>query len=324
MPCPWLEAATSHNASNRNGLKVLIPSLLIIVLALTSAAILPWSLRAGDSSATYHQVENWARLPGGTQWGVMSAVGVDAKGSVYAFQRDEPSSKVIVFDSHGKNAKTWGENAFEYPHGLKVTRDGSVWVTDRKMQQAFKYDPDGKLLLTIGKKDVAGDNNSQDTFNGVSDVVVAENGDIFASDGEGANSRVVKFSKDGKFIKSWGTKGSGPGEFNTPHAIAIDSKGRIWVCDRGNKRLEVFDQDGKYLDQMTQFGTPVSLFISKDDVMFVADPAPENRVVIGTTDGKVLEKIEGLDSAHGIAVDSSGAIYVAESAGKSVLKFVKK
>jgi sugar lactone lactonase YvrE len=192
------------------------------------------------------------------------------------------------------------------------------------MQQALKFDVSGRLLMVIGKKDVAGNNESTDTFNGVSDVAVAGNGDIFAADGEGGNSRVVKFSKEGRFIKSWGTKGSGNGEFNTPHSIAIDSKGRVWVCDRGNKRLQVFDQDGKYLDQMSQFGTPVSVFITKDDVMYVADPAPENQIVIGTMDGKVLERIEGLDSAHGVAVDSRGAVYVAESAGKTVLKYVKK
>jgi len=293
-----------------------------IVFAALVAGSMPTTARGAD--ATYHLVEHWAQLPPGTEWGVMTAVGVDAQNNVYAFQRSEPTSKVIVFDAHGKHLRTWGEGAFTYPHGLRVLGDGFVWIADRQMQQVLKYDATGKLMLSLGRKGVAGDNNSADAFNGASDVVTAPNGDIFVSDGEGGNSRVVKFAKDGTFIKSWGTKGAGQGELNTPHNIAMDSKGRVWVCDRGNKRLQVFDQNGTYLDQMTQFGAPASIFITRDDVMYVAASEPENRVTIGTTDGKVLETIEGLNYPHGIAVDGNGAIYVAESFGKAVLKFVKQ
>jgi DNA-binding beta-propeller fold protein YncE len=297
----------------------------LCVAAWTVAMVNPAKVLAGqDAGSSYKLVENWAQLPSGKQWGQMSAVGVDAKGNVYAFERAEPSS-IIVFDDHGKYLKTFGDESMTYAHGLSVARDGSIWATDRKVEQAFKFDSNGKLLLTLGQKNVAGDNTSPDSFNGVSDIAVATNGDIFASDGEGANTRVVKFAKDGKFIKMWGTKGSGQGQLNTPHNLAIDSKGRVWVADRGNKRLQVFDQDGKYLDQMTQFGTPVSLAFDKNDVMYVADGAPENQVVIGTTDGKVLETIHGLDAAHGIAVSPSGSIiYVSETGGKSVLKYAKK
>ena len=298
-----------------------IAAAAIVLVALTVGAM-PTTARA--AGGTYRLVENWAQLPPGTQWGVITAVGVDAQDNVFAFQRSEPTSKVMVFDAHGKYLRTWGEGAFTYPHGLRVLRDGLVWIADRQMQQVLKYDAGGKLLMSLGQKGVAGDNNSTDKFNGASDVVTAPNGDIFVSDGEGGNSRVVKFSKDGTFIKSWGTKGAGQGELNTPHNIAMDSKGRVWVCDRGNKRLQVFDQSGTYLDQMTQFGAPAAIFIAKDDVMFVAASEPENKVTIGTTDGKVLDTIEGLNYPHGIAVDGSGAIYVAESFGKAVLKFVKQ
>jgi DNA-binding beta-propeller fold protein YncE len=278
-------------------------------------------VRAAQTLGTYKLVDNWAQLPSGMKWGVMTAVGVDSKDNVYAFQR-EVATEVLVFDSQGKYLKTWGEGLFEYPHGLRVTADDSVWLTDRKMQQMFKFDLNGTVLMTLGKKDVVGDNDSQDTFNGVSDVVVGANGDLFVSDGEGGSNRVVRFSKDGKYIKSWGTKGSGPGEMSGPHNIAMDSKGHLWVSDRGNKRIQIFDQDGKFIDQMTQFGTPAAIFITKKDIVYVADPVPENRVVIGTTDGNVLQKIEGLDNAHGIAVDSHGTIYVAESFGHNVLKYV--
>lgn len=254
----------------------------------------------------------------------MSAVAVDGAGRVYGLQRDEPTSKVLVFDAAGRYVKSWAEGAFPYAHGMRVLRDGFIWATDRKMQQVLKFDADGRQLMSLGRKDVAGDNDSEDTFNGVSDVAMADNGNLFVSDGEGGNSRVVKFSRDGVFLKSWGTKGSGPGELSTPHCIAIDGRGRVWVCDRGNKRLQVFDQEGHYLSQTTEFGTPVSVAFDADDVMYVATGAPENWVAIGTADGKLLGKIEGLDSPHGIAVDGSGAIYVAQSAGKAIVKFVKK
>jgi sugar lactone lactonase YvrE len=292
----------------------------LLVLGL-GASIRPVEVR---TAAKYQLVENWAQLPPGTQWGVMSWVSVDARGQVYAFQRDEPTSKVLVFDTNGKYLRGWGEGEFPYPHSLRVLRDGFIWLTDRKSQQLLKFTPEGKLLLALGEKGVAGDNTSRTTFNGVSDVVMAANGDLFVSDGEGGNTRVVKFSRDGTFIKYWGTKGSGPGEFGGPHCVAMDSQGRVYVCDRGNKRIQVFDQEGRYLSQMAQFGTPVSIAFGKDDLMFVAAPAPENRLTIGTTSGQVVETMDGLNSAHGIAVDGQDNLYVAESAGKAVLKYVRK
>jgi peptidylamidoglycolate lyase len=295
-----------------------------VVPTLCAAIVLLVSIVEQPLASGYRLVENWAHLPPGVEWGVMTAVSVDAHDNVFAFQRSEPTSKVMVFDAHGTYLETWGENAFTYPHGLRVLGDGLVWIADRQMQQVLKYSPHGQLLMSLGQKGVAGDNDSTDRFNGASDVVTAPDGDIFVSDGEGGNSRVVKFSKDGAFIKAWGTKGAGQGQLNTPHNIAMDSKGRVWICDRGNKRLQVFDQNGAYVDQFTQFGTPAAIFITKDDVVFVAASEPENFVTIGTTDGRVRDKIEGLASPHGISVDSTGAVYVAESFGKAVLKFVKE
>jgi DNA-binding beta-propeller fold protein YncE len=291
----------------------------VVVAVVLVAAADPFTA----AESRYTRVDDWAQLPPGYAWGTMSAVAIDARGNVYGFQRDDPTSKVIVFDAHGKHVKTWGEGAFPYAHGMRALRDGFIWTTDRQAQLVLKFDADGKQLFALGQKNVAGTMESTDAFNGASDVAMAENGDIFVSDGEGQNTRIVRFSKDGRFIKAWGSKGSGPGQLQTPHAIFIDGKGRVWVADRGNKRLQIFDQDGKFLDQMTQFGTPVSLFI-KGDMLYVAAPAPENKVTIGTTDGKVLDTIEGLDAPHGIAVDANGAIYVAQSGGKSIVKFVRK
>ena len=140
-----------------------------------------------------------------------------------------------------------------------------------KGHQVFKFSPDGKVLMTLGKAGVAG--NGPDEFNAPSAVLVAPNGDIFVADGHGreTNARIVKFSKDGKFIKTWGKKGSAPGEFDIPHALAIDSQGRLFVGDRQNNRIQIFDQDGKFLDQWTQFSRPSGIFIDKHDVIYVAD-----------------------------------------------------
>ena len=295
---------------------------LVLAVAGLLAAIHAASIRAADG--TYQRIENWAQLPAGTTWGVMSWVDVDASGNVYAFQRAEPSAKVMVFDAAGRYLRSWGETQFEYPHSLRVLRDGNVWLTDRKLQQVFKYDPAGKLLLTIGQRGVTGDNNSRDLFNGVSDIVMAADGTLFVSDGEGGNTRIVKLSKNGVFIKSWGSKGTAPGQLNGPHCVTLDSHGRVYVCDRSNKRIQVFDQNGTYLAQFTQFGTPASIVIGKDNVMYVAAGEPDNKVTIGTTGGTVVDTIEGLNSPHGMAVAPDGAIYVAQSAGKAVVKFVKR
>jgi sugar lactone lactonase YvrE len=312
-------------------LKYKILAVTLVLMAFVAVATIhPSNIRAADEK--YQLVENWAQLPQGMQWGVMSAVDVDSHGTIYAFKRSEPGEKagamtsmILVLDPHGKFLRSWGEHTFSSAHGLRVLRDGFVWITDKTGDQVFKFSPDGELLMTLGKKGVAGDNDSTDgTLNGPTDVVLAKNGDIFVADGESTNTRVVKFSKDGKFIKCWGTKGSAPGQLQTPHSIAMDSKGRLYVANRGNKRIEVFDQDGKYLDQMAQFGAPAGIFITKADVLYVVAGAPENTLTIGSIDGKVLDRVEGLNGPHALTVDSSGAVYVAEVAGQALAKYVKK
>jgi DNA-binding beta-propeller fold protein YncE len=280
------------------------------------------SARAAESH--YQLVENWAQFPAGvTKWGSATGVDVDAHDNVYVLHRNE-AMPVMAFDRNGKFLRAWGQGMFKTTHFLRVDRSGNVWVTDRADMQAFQFNSDGKLLMTLGKKGVTGGNDSQDTFNGMADLAVARSGDIFIADGEGPNTRVVKFSKDGKFQKWWGGKGTDAGQFNVPHSIAIDSKGRLYVADRSNNRIQIFDQAGKFLNQWTNLGTPWGLFV-RNDLTYIVDGTENNcLLIVGLKDGKVLEKIGGLANATAVAVDSNGAIYVAEVNGANVKKFVKK
>ena len=233
------------------------------------------------------------------QWAGVISVDPDAKGNIWVFHRSDPT--ILKFDPSGKLVASFGAGMFVQAHGMTIDRDGNIWVTDAqtkdgKGQQVFKLSPEGKVLMTLGKAGVAGE--GPDTFNGPADVVVAPSGDIFVADGHAAmaNGRIVKFSKDGKFIKAWGKNGTGPGEFNVPHSIAMDSRGRIFVADRSNSRLQIFDQDGKFIDQWKQFGRPSGVYIDKNDTIYVADsqrnatqnPGFTRGVRIGSAkDGKV-------------------------------------
>jgi DNA-binding beta-propeller fold protein YncE len=293
-------------------------------LALTAfvAAFGTGAVPAADSR--YQVVENWAQFPPGVlKWGPATGVDVDAHDNVYVLHRND-AMPIMVFDRHGKFLRSWGQGMFKTTHFLRVDRTGNVWVTDRGSMEAFQFSSEGKLLMTLGRKGVTGDNTAHDTFNGMADIAVARNGNLFIADGEGPNTRVAKFSKDGKFIKWWGGKGTGPGQFNVPHSIALDSKGRVYVADRSNNRIQIFDQAGKFLNQWTNFGTPWGLFI-KGDLIYVVDGTENNCLLIARIkDGKVVEKIDGLHNATAVTVDSTGAIYIGEVNGTNVKKLVKK
>jgi DNA-binding beta-propeller fold protein YncE len=295
-----------------------LKNLLVLAAFFTAAA----HARAGETH--YRLVESWAQFPPGVaKWGAATGVDVDAHDNVYVLHRNE-SMPVMAFDRNGKFLRAWGQGMFKTTHFLRVDPFGNVWVTDRGDMQAFKFDSSGKLLVTIGKKGVTGDNNSHDTFNGMADLAVAKNGDIFIADGEGPNTRVVKFSKDGAFVKWWGGKGTEPGQFNVPHSIAIDAKGRLYVADRSNNRIQIFDSNGKFLRQWTNFGTPWGVFVKKD-LIYVVDGTANNCLLIANIkDGKIIDRIDGLSNATAVAVDSTGAIYVGEVNGTNVKQFVKK
>jgi sugar lactone lactonase YvrE len=282
-------------------------------------ALLGGSTAAFATDQPYVLVENWGPHLHGIEWGQTAGLTIDADGRLYAFTRKP--IPVVEFDTDGKVLKTWGEGLFVYPHGIRVDRQGFLWLTDARARdgkghQVFKYSRDGKLLMTLGTAGVAGD--GPDTFNGPTDVAVAANGDIFVSDGHG-NNRIVKFSKEGKFIREWGKKGSAPGEFDLPHTVFFDKRGRLLVGDRSNKRIQIFDQDGNFIDQWTQFGSPSGIFITPDDVLYVVDYNDRKRLFIGNAkDGSIKYALENLTLAEGVAVDRTGAIFVSETiAGKS-------
>lgn len=284
----------------------------------------PLQVAFAQAARTYEEVVDWAQLPPDYVWQDMMAVDIDSKGDIYALQRTP--FQVMVFDSKGKFLRSWDTGMLPRVHGLRIDQEDNVWITDRKLHQVLKYTRDGKLLMELGMKGVAGDNDSKVALNGPADVAVGPNGDIFVADGEGPNTRIVKYSKDGKFLTMWGSKGSEPGQLLIPHSVFLDSRGRLYVANRGNKRIEIFDQKGALLGQITNAATPYGLFITRDNTIFVADgtDGSEGLSVLNIRSKKVLAKISGLKGSHMLTVDRKGAIYVAQVRGKSLRKFVRK
>jgi len=312
-----------------------VPSVLI---PLTFAVVLAGFAGARSTNAQaggFKAVPGWGQLPNGEKWGEVPNASVDPHGTIFVFRRAEPP--VIELSPDGKVVKTWGNGRYVWPHGLRFDRDGNLWITDGRAdngngQMVYKLTGDGsKVLLALGTKGVSGDGPNQ--FNGPCDVAIAPNGDIFIADGH-TNSRIVKYSKDGTFIKAWGKKGSAPGEFNLPHSLVFDSRGRLLVADRSNKRIQLFDQDGNFLDQWPQFGEASGLYIKSDDTLYVTDWQDKKAIFIGSAkDGSIKTKIEGLTLAEGLTVDKDGAIYSTETlpgqigdlvTGANIRKIVKQ
>lgn len=294
-----------------------------LCLAAAASGIPSHAVRA-QSDRTYVEQPNWAQLPPGTAWKDMMAVDIDSKGDIYALQRTP--FQVMVFDAKGKFLRSWSNGALPRAHGLRIDREDNVWITDRLLHQVLKYSRDGHLLMALGTKGVAGDNESTTALNGPADVAIGPNGDIFVADGESTNTRIVKYARDGKFLKFWGSKGSEPGHLLIPHSIFMDSRGRLLVANRGNKRIEIFDQEGALLGKISSGITPYGLFVTRDGTIYVADgtKGSESLTVLSGRDNKVLAQIPGLTGAHMLTVDRKGAVYIAEVRGTSLLKFVRK
>jgi DNA-binding beta-propeller fold protein YncE len=316
----------------------------------------------------YRMVEGWAQLPGGRPMGAVGKAAIDRDGrhlwAVIRCEaladparfgdecRDSKIDSVYKFAPDGKVVTSFGGGMFIWPHGLAMDPDGGVWVTDgvaanrvpkgdTRGQQVVKFSADGKVLIRLGTPGAIGGGPTH--FNAPSDVVVAPNGDVFVADGhnENGNNRIVKFSKDGKYLKEWGKTGYAPGEFRAIHAIAMDAKGRIFVGDRSNNRIQIFDQEGKFLTQWTQFGRPSGIAFDARGRIYVADsesddvqnPGWEMGIRIGDAQtGWVTEFIlfpwgdprrTAGNGAEFVAVDAEGNIYGGEPAPKQLRKYVR-
>ncbi|MBA4187071.1 MAG: hypothetical protein C0467_03550 [Planctomycetaceae bacterium] len=272
----------------------------------------------------YQVVAGWAQLPPKLELGPVSAVATDSKDRVFVAHRGP--KPILVFDRDGKFLRSWGDDHLKMPHGLRIDPEGNVWVTDLTYHLVMKFDPEGKLLLSLGKKGEAG--NKPDQFDRPTDVAFTPTGEFYITDGYG-NARVMKFDQTGKFLKQWGTKGKGEGEFNLPHAICLDAKGHVYVGDRENNRVQVFDADGKFLAQWKESGAPYGLFLAGDR-LFVADGRAGWVRVLGP-DGKSLGRWGEKGTAaghfqmpHMLCVDSRGDVYVAEVTNKRIQKFTAK
>ncbi len=343
-----------------------------------------------DAPNPYERIDDFFKMPPGRTWGSTSAVDIDKDGkSIWVAERCGANSclnapdvdPILLFDEHGNLVRSFGKGLMIFPHGIHVDSDGNVWVTDgqdnaprpqlppgtprptmtgpspeaTKGHQVFKFSPTGELLMTIGKP--GGATGPTECCWQPNDVITNDKGEIFIAEGHGQNQndRIVKFSKDGKFIQAWGTRGSGPLQFNQPHALAMDSKGNLYVGDRSNNRVLVFDKDMNQIAEWYQFSRPSGLYIDQHDVLYSADsesgsinPAHGDWIrgirIGSVTDGKVTAFIPdplptcprgtqpgnpptcgaGTWVAEGVAVDAAGNVYGAEVGPRKLAKYVKK
>jgi DNA-binding beta-propeller fold protein YncE len=328
----------------------------IILVALAFLAQAASAVR-NDLPRPYRTTRDWGELPAGVKWAAVTAVEPSPDGSIYVVHRcfanscaGRSEAPILKYDAKGKLLKAWGSGMFVFPHGATVDKDGHLWLTDArgengKGHQVFEFDKDGKVLMTLGKAGVSG--SGRDTFDQPTDVVVSPaTGDIYVTDSHrnGKNNRVVRFSRDGTYIKEWGGKGSGRGEMSEPHTIAMDSRGRLFVGDRENNRIQIFDQNGGYIDEWRQFGRPSGIFITADDTIYVADSESgpdtgaheltgiKKGIRIGSAkDGRVTAFIEDSEStapdhsgAEGVGVDSRGNVYGAVVRRQMLERHVKR
>jgi sugar lactone lactonase YvrE len=316
-------------------------ALLGFVIVLTSAPA--YSQRPSDPALLvpqtapaldYTAVADPLPIPAGTTMGAPASVAFDARGHLIVLTRGPQA--FFEFDDNGRFVRAFGGAMFTRSHGLRIDRDGNYWATDVGAHVVMKLTPAGQVLLTLGVKGEAGEWNESAgsrRLNQPNDVAIAPNGDVFVAQGhtpgEMGDPRVLKFDRSGKFIKSWGGKGKGAGQFEVAHGIAIDAKGLLWVADRENQRIQIFDQDGKFIREIKYAGLPCSLAIGADYIYMVNGFA--GQVLRLDLDGRVLAAVGKsgtgvgeFGEAHVVAVSPRKEIYVADSVNATVQKFVKR
>jgi sugar lactone lactonase YvrE len=296
--------------------RLLIPALSALLVCLAVGSVPGVS---AQSAGNYKVDQNWARLPAGTAWnGNTSWITADGKGQVVVLVRTAPYFRVLTRD--GALVKTFGDDGlFQSAHSVTIDAPGNFWVTDSAGHVVHKFGPDGRQLMTLGKKGVAGDNTSRDLFNQPNHVAIAPNGDIYVSDGY-VNARVVQFNKDGQFVRIiGGVKGSQPGQLQLPHGVALDSRGRILINDSDNQRVSVFDKDGKFVESWP-FPSRGGIAVAADDTVYVSDV--NVGIVNIVKNGKLIDSVMA-DRAHGMGIDTDGSIYVSGASRMTVLKITK-
>ena len=338
-----------------------------LTTSLIAAALLLTSVQHAHSQSyanPFRAVDGWAKPPAGREMGRVGDVEVDPDGKhIWAIVRCDPTmthgrecidsdlDPVIKFDPDGNAVKTFGGGMFIWPHGMDIEPDDNIWVTDaireewtpsgKRGHQVVKFSPEGEVLMRLGRPGVAGNDSSH--FNSPTDVVVARNDDVFVTDGHAAesNNRVVKFSKDGTYIKEWGGTGYAAGQLRLPHTIAIDSRGRIFVGDRENARIQIFDQDGNHIAIWRQFGRPSGIAFDKRGSIYVADSTSDDEknpgfaygIRIGDSErGWIRSFIQypwgdpRVARGHGtewVAVDAEGNLYGGEPYPRNIQKYVR-
>jgi hypothetical protein len=321
---------------------VVLTALIALPAAYACAADAPTTGLPDPFQAPQYQ---WAKPAGDGPWGSSAAIRRGPHNEIWAIDRcgvnscDGSSTPPInLLDvATGKPIRSIGAGLFVFPHGLHVDRRGNVWVTDgavskdgSKGVQVIELSPEGKVLMRLGTAGVRGDDATH--FQSPTDVITAANGDIFVADGHaaippfipaGLVPRIKKFSRDGKFIKQWGQAGDGPSEFSNPHSLAFDSRGRLFVADRGNSRIQIFNQDGKFLAQWSQFGRPAGFYIDKMDTLYAIDadsteaihPGWHKGVWIGSAKtGQPTAFVPDNSAGEGVVVDAGGTLYGAVNA----------
>ena len=266
----------------------------------------------GDRRYAVHR--KWAKLPAGQSFGFLSDLMVDAVGHVHVAQRGT-GRPVLVFDRDGKLVGSWGAGVLAEPHYINPARDGAILVADRDAHQVLRFDGKGQLLLALGQRHWP---SLAAPFNHPTAAAEAADGEIYVADGYG-NSHVHRFAAEGTLQASWGGPGSGPGEFTTPHAIAIDSRGRVLVGDRENNRVQIFDRTGTFLTAWTDFYHPMQIWIDGRDLVFVTDQVP--RISLLTLEGELVGRCRGaINGAHGLCGDADGNLYLAELPPQEITK----
>lgn len=298
-----------------------------LAVAALSTIVTAQNMLPSGPALPHRVVKDWAKLPEGWNFGETSGVAVDKDDNVWVFNRGP--HPVVQFDKNGNMLQAWKEVPVVSAHGMKVDPSGNIWAIDVKGHTLFQFNTAGKIQMVIGNagRQPAANNDTRDAFNEPTAVSFLPDGSFFVSDGY-KNSRVMKFDKEGVYEYQWGKKGTGDGEFDLVHDVALDNKGRVYVADRLNERVQIFDQRGKYLGKWTGLGSPWGLAFSAKENSFYMCDGKNNRIIRVNLDGQVTGALSGygkvqgrLDFPHHMAIDSEGSIYVAEIRNWRVQKF---